>query len=40
MNGVAERRGDVVWQVAARKGKAGEYVVEIVVEAMSERRTA
>lgn len=40
-DGVAERKGDVVWQVAARKGRVGEYGVEIVVEAMGvERRTA
>lgn len=40
-DGVAERKGDVVWQVAHRKGKVGEYGVEIRVEAVAEeRRTA
>lgn len=37
-DGVAERRGDVVWQVAHRKGGVGEYGVEIRVEAVSRNR--
>lgn len=40
-DGVAERKGDVVWQVAHRKGGVGEYGVEIRVEAIDvERRSA
>ena len=32
-DGVAERKGDVVWRVAHRKGGVGEYAVEVLVSA-------